>query len=327
MTLLPDLDGRVEHRTVETNGIELHVALAGPEDGELVVLQHGWPECWYSWRHQLTGLAEAGYRVAAPDGRGYGTSAKPAEIERYTVLDIVGDLVGLVRALERTECTLVGHDWGALVAWPAALLRPDVFTAVCGMSVPYGPGFRIGQVEAPPTEVLSMAVGDAFHYILFFQRPDAHEDLDAHREQILRSLYTDPDVTGSISRTDARTLSESVGEPPAAPPAWMPEDEMQVVLDTFERSGFEGGVNWYRNFDRSYRLLAPWRDVPIPVPATFVAGALDGVVLATQADIDRHPETCADYRGTHLVEGRGHWVQQEAPDEMNRLLLDFLADV
>ncbi|MEO1060170.1 MAG: alpha/beta hydrolase [Actinomycetota bacterium] len=325
MTSHPDLDGRVEHRTIETNGIELHVALAGPDDGELVVLQHGWPECWFSWRHQLLGLADAGYRVAAPDGRGYGTSAKPAEIERYTVLDVVGDLVGLVGALDRTECTLVGHDWGALVTWPAALLRPDLFTAVCGMSVPYGPGFRFGQIELPPTEVLAAVSGDQFHYMLFFQQLDAHEDLDAHREDILRNLYTDPGVTTAISGTSATLLSETLGAPPDTTPAWLPEDELAVFLDSFERSGFEGGINWYRNLDRSYRLLSAWRDVPIPVPATFIAGALDGVVAATQSDIDRHPETCADYRGTHLVDGCGHWVQQEAPDEVNRLLLEFLA--
>ncbi|MEM8903492.1 MAG: alpha/beta hydrolase [Actinomycetota bacterium] len=324
MSLHPDLGGVVEHRTIATNGIELHVALAGPDDGELVVLQHGWPECWFSWRHQLVALAEAGYRVVAPDGRGYGTSSTPSEIERYTVLDVVGDLVGLVSALDRTSCTLVGHDWGALVTWPAALLRPDVFTAVCGMSVPYGPGFRFGQIEMPPTEVLSMVSGELFHYMLFFQELDAHEDLDANAEAVLRNLYTDPGATGAMAGVQADRLSEALGEPPTTTPDWLSEDDLAVVLDTFRHSGFEGGINWYRNLDRSYRLLSAWRDVPISVPAAFVAGALDGVVAATQADIDRHGETCLDHRGNHLVEGRGHWVQQEAPGEVNELLLSFL---
>ncbi len=320
---MPDLSA-VDHVAVETNDVVLDVALCGPEDGPLVILQHGWPECWFSWRHQMLALADAGYRVAAPDGRGYGTSSAPEASERYTVLDIVGDLVGLVEALGHERCTLVGHDWGALVAWPAAVLRPQVFTAVCGMSVPFSPGFRFGGVDAPPTSVLSGAMGELFHYILFFQQPDSHLDLDAHREAILRNLYTDPTVSPSIAGVEAATLSEALGPPPSEAPDWLGEDGLAVFCDSFAASGFRGGVEWYRNLDRSYRLLAPWRDARVEVPATFVAGALDGVVAATSVDVDRLDETCADLRGVHLVPGAGHWVQQEAPEAVNELLLDFL---
>lgn len=324
MATLPDLGGVVDHRTIAVNDVELHVAVAGPADGELVILQHGWPECWFSWRHQIVALAEAGYLVAAPDGRGFGSSSSPEEVDRFTVLDVVGDLVGLVAALDRETTTLVGHDWGALVTWPAALVRPDVFTAVCGMSVPYLPGLRIGGVELPPTEVFRAATGDQFHYIVFFQEPDAHEDVDANAERILRSLYTDPGDAAGIAGGSASTLSEAVGEPPATTPSWLSEDDLAVYLDAFRTSGFRGGLNWYRNFDRSYRQLAAWRDLPIPVPATFIGGALDGVVVAGGADIEAHEQRCTHFHGNHLIEGAGHWVQQEAPEETNRLLLEFL---
>ncbi|MEM9035932.1 MAG: alpha/beta hydrolase [Actinomycetota bacterium] len=320
----PDLGGVVEHRTLAVNGIELHVALAGPEDGELVLLQHGWPECWYSWRHQITALAEAGYRVAAPDGRGYNTSSCPEETERYTVLDVVGDLVGVVGALGREQATLVGHDWGSLVTWPAALLRPDMFHAVCGMSVPYSPGFRIAGMPGPPMEALAMVYAGQFHYMLFFQQPDAHEDLDANAESILRTLYTDPGVATGMAGGTATTFSESLSEPPATTPAWLSEEDLAVYLDVFRTSGFRGGLNWYRNFDRSNRLLSAWADLPITVPSSFIAGALDSVVAITAVDIEAHPERCTDFHGNHLIPGAGHWVQQEAPEETNRLLLEFL---
>jgi pimeloyl-ACP methyl ester carboxylesterase len=316
----------VRHHAVRANGLRFHVAEAGAADGPLVLCCHGFPECWYSWRHQLPALAAAGWRVAAPDLRGVGRTQRPAHGRPTTVLDLTADAVGLVRALGADRAVLVGHDWGALFGWHAAVLRPDVFRAVVGMSVPFLPGFCFNGVDAPPTEVLRAAVGDRFHYMVFFQQPGAPEaDLDADPERVLRGLLREAGTVPTGVPEPVRTFTDSLGEPPATLPAWLSHQELATFVGEFERTGFGGGIDWYRGLDDSWRQLAAWRDAVPTQPALFVAGALDPVVAGAAPALAAMAERLPDLRGSHLLDGVGHWVQQEAPGAVGELLVDFLA--
>jgi pimeloyl-ACP methyl ester carboxylesterase len=323
-----DLTG-VRHSTVAANGIELHVAEAGPADGPLVVLLHGFPECWYSWRHQFAPLAAAGWHVVAPDQRGYGPSSAPEPVEAYSQLHLVGDVVGLFDAFGAETAVVVGHDWGGPVAWNTALLRPDRVRAVVGLSVAF---FGVTRAEVPPTAHLAAQAGDRFLYILYFQQPGVAEaELERDtRASLRRMLYS---LSGDIPRDRFRFWDRPAGsvfldttvEPPQLP-AWLTEDDLDVFTASFERSGFRGGLNWYRNIDRSSALMAAFAGRTVPQPALFVAGEHD-VVLGTTPETVRAGMAAAvpRLRGAHWLPGCGHWVQQERPAELNALLLEFLA--
>lgn len=318
----------IKHRTVQTNGISMHIAEAG--EGPLALLCHGFPESWYSWRHQLTALAEAGYHAVAPDQRGYGGTDKPEAVADYTVLHLVGDMVGLLDALGEEEATIVGHDWGAIVAWDAALLRPDRFTAVVGMSVPYLPRTPI----SPLTMMKAMA-GDRFMYILYFQEPGkAEAELEPRIAEFIRGiLYT---ASGSLADDHEwnldlpRTAGFMDGMvQPEKLPSWLTEDDVAYYIGEFERNGLRGPLNWYRNFERNWELLAPWAGAKIEVPALFVGGLKDGVVTGPERNgegpmVAMLPTVLGDLRDKVLIEGAGHWNQQEAPAATNRALIDFL---
>ena len=322
----------IRHRTLETNGIRMHVAEAG--DGPLVVLCHGFPESWYSWRHQLVALADAGYHVVAPDMRGYGQTDQPEAIEAYSLLHLVGDVVGLLEALGVATAVVVGHDWGAPVAWHAALLRPDRFRAVIGLSVPFIP-----RRASRPTTTMPRT-DDAIFYQLYFQEPGVAEaELGRDpRETLRRVLFggsgdarRDPLAPGSggvgMVRRDAGFLGRR--EAPAKLPAWLSEADIDVYAGEFTRAGFRGGLNWYRNIDRNWELLAPWTGAKVTVPALFVAGDRD-LVLAFRG-MDRLLPTLKqfvpDLRQTIILPGCGHWTQQERPGEVNAAMLKFLEEV
>lgn len=318
----------IKHRTIQTNGINLHIAEAG--EGPLVLLCHGWPESWYSWRHQLPALAAAGYHVVAPDMRGYGQSDAPAEIERYTVFHLVGDMVGLLDALGARDCTIVGHDWGSVVAWNAALLRPDRFRAVCGMSVPFFP-----RGPMPPTQMFKALAGDRFMYILYFQEPGkAEREFEADPKKAMRMLLYS--ASGSVPREDKWNMDlpktskflDAMREPKQLP-SWLTQADLDFYAGEFSRRGFRGGLNWYRNFDRNWELLAPWADAKVTVPSFFIGGLRDGVVTGPDGEgegpmVQMLPTFCTDLRGKVLIEGAGHWNQQEAPEATNKALLGFL---
>ncbi|HXY94692.1 MAG TPA: alpha/beta hydrolase [Acidimicrobiia bacterium] len=326
------MDG-VRHRTVETNGISMHVAEAGPADGRPVVLCHGFPECWYSWRHQLAALGDAGYHVVAPDQRGYGLTDMPADVAEYTQLHLVGDLVGMLDTLGIERAAVVGHDWGAPVAWHSALLRPDRFDAVAALSVHWG-GIAPRPTPAPkPTEALRAAMGDGFLYILFFQEPGvAERELDADLRRTLRCfLYA---LSGDIPRNEyhffdasARTIWDLLAEPPGALD-WLTDADLDAFVASFSNHGtFFGGLNWYRNIDRTSELLAPFAGRVIDQPALFIGAEHDSIfgqtpeaVLATRAHIP-------NLRDPVWVQGSGHWIQQEEPEVVNDVLLDFLREV
>jgi pimeloyl-ACP methyl ester carboxylesterase len=315
----------ITHRTIQTNGINMHIAEAG--SGPLVTFCHGWPESWYSWRHQLTALAEAGYHAVAPDQRGYGQTDKPQEINQYTQLHMVGDIVGLLDALGEETATIVGHDWGAPVAWNSALLRPNRFPQVVGMSVPYGP-----RGDFQPTMGLKAAFGDNFFYILYFQEPGkAEAELEADVNFTMRGLLYS--ASGDIERP-----AEAVTPRPAATtkfldgivvpeklPAWLTEKDVEFFVNEFKQSGFRGGLNWYRNIDRNWELMGAWRNAKVTVPALFITGEKD--VVRTFAPEDTIRQNVPNLKDLVIIPGAGHWVQQERPEEVNAALLKFLGEV
>lgn len=323
------MDETISHRQVPVGPLSMHVAEAG--EGPLVLLCHGFPECWYSWRHQLTALAGAGYRAVAPDMRGYGRTDAPDAIESYTILHLVGDMVGLLDALGERRAVIVGHDWGAMVAWTAALLRPDRFRAVVGMSVPYLP-----RLPMRPTDMMRAMIGDRFFYILYFQEPGrAEAELDPIARRFLRAmLFTasgavPDDHYRNLDLPSSAKLMDQMLEPDALP-SWLGEEDLDVYATEFERTGFRGGINWYRNFDRNWELTAAFGDRRITVPAMFVGGLRDAVVTGPELaeegpTVKVMPTFCDDFRAKVLIEGAGHWNQQEAPEETNAALLDFLA--
>lgn len=313
----------ITHRFVNTNGIRMHIAEAG--QGPLVVLCHGFPESWYSWRHQLVALAEAGYHAVAPDQRGYGQTEQPAAMEQYTQLHLAGDIVGLLDALGEDTAVVAGHDWGAPVAWNCALVRPDRFRAVIGLSVPYSP-------RAPFSPIASMKAmaGENFFYILYFQEPGVAE---AELEQDVRStmrrfLYSASGDTkpGEQWRAalpkNAKFLDATIN--PERMPAWVSDADLDFFVAEFERTGFRGGLNWYRNMDRTWELMAAYSGAKVTVPALFITGERDGVLTFARAAYDALPKNVPNLRQSILLPGCGHWTQQERPAEVNAAMIDFL---
>ena len=312
----------ITHRTIQTNGINMHIAEAG--SGPLVVMCHGWPESWYSWRHQIVALAEAGFHAVAPDQRGYGQTDKPQEISQYTQLHMVGDIVGLLDALGEQTATIVGHDWGAPVAWNSALLRPDRFPRVVGLSVPYGP-----RGDFQPTMGLKAVYGENFFYILYFQEPGkAEAELEADVDRTMRGLLYSasgdmPRPTEPPAPRPAATTKFMDGMvDPETLPSWLTQADVDYFANEFKQSGFRGGLNWYRNIDRNWELMGAWRNAKVTVPALFITGEKDPVRgFAPEATIRQNVPNLKDLV---LVPGAGHWVQQERPAEVNAALIGFL---
>lgn len=309
-------------QSLPVNGLRMQVTTAG--SGPLVLLCHGFPELSHSWRHQLAALADAGFSVAAPDMRGYGGTEAPAEVEQYTLLHLVGDMVDLVRALGRTQAVVVGHDWGAAVAWHCALLRPDLFRAVVGMSVPYAPPGKVDLI----TSLERAGIHD--FYMQYFQPPGVAEaELDADPAASIRRIHWsgsgDAPARNTFGRLGGSGLLGNASEPPQLP-GWLSAADLAVYAAAYRASGFRGGLNWYRNLRRNTALLSPWRGQPIRQPSLFIAGTRDDVLKfpASQAQIDAYPRTLPGLRGCHLIDGAGHWIQRERAPEVNTLLIGFL---
>src|SRR5579871_25057 len=321
----------IAHRTVEANGIRIHLAEAGA--GPLVLLCHGFPESWYSWRWQIRALAEAGFHAVAPDMRGYGRSDSPAEIEKYTLLHLIGDMVGVLDALGAERGAIAGHDWGAPVAWHAAMLRPDRFRAVVGLSVPLlrrGLGLHTSMMPQTAT---------AQFYQLYFQTPGVAEaELDRDpRASIRRLLYSasgdmprKSETPASIERApgmvprDGGLLSRT--KDPESLPPWLTEADIDFYGGEFARAGFRGGLNWYRNIDRNWELLALFDGLRLTVPALYVTGDRDLVTMLPGHDkrIAALQKFAPELRGIVMLPGCGHCTQQERPDEVNAAMIGFL---
>lgn len=317
----------IRHHTVRTNGIQMHVAEQGA--GPLVVLLHGFPEGWYSWRHQLPALAAAGFRTVAPDQRGYGRTDRPEPIEAYDILNLTADVVGLVQALGCDDATVIGHDWGAVVAWHCALFRPDLFSALGLLSVPYLP--RTWD-EPRPTDVMRAISGDGQFYQLYFQEPGrAERELEADPRRTVRCMLYgasgDPapgDRWRFVFGKDEGVLNSPE---PGTLPAWLTDADVDYCAAEFARSGFRGPLNWYRNIDRMWEQTRWLCGAQIRQPTLFVAGAADPVVAMYRTAYDALPATVPNLKRNVLLPGAGHWVQQERAAEVNEQLVTFLRNL
>jgi pimeloyl-ACP methyl ester carboxylesterase len=316
----------ITHRSIEANGIRMHLAEQG--SGPLVLLCHGFPESWYSWRHQIDALAAAGFHVVAPDMRGYGQTDQPEAIDQYTLLHSVGDMVGVMDALGVETAVIAGHDWGAPVAWLAALLRPDRFRAVIGLSVPFRP-----RGKARPTSVMPQT-DDAVFYQLHFQTPGVAEaELEADIPTSVRGILLQlsgegPPGAGGFSMVPRiGGVMASTRKASLAPlPAWLTEADLAFYAGEFARTGFRGALNWYRNVNRTWEMLAPFAGAKVTVPALYVAGERDVVLTfpATQELVANLVQFVPQLRQTIILPGCGHWTQQERPEAVNAAMIEFL---
>jgi pimeloyl-ACP methyl ester carboxylesterase len=304
-------------RTLTLNGVELFVVEAG--EGPLVLLCHGWPETSFSWRNQIPVLAAAGFRIVAPDMRGFGRSGAPQDIGAYTIFDLVGDMVALVRALGERRAAIVGHDWGAHVAWTAAMFRSDVFHCVAGLSVP--PALR---APAPPLQILAQRGVHNFYW-QYFQTPGvAEREFEADVDRTMRLILFGKSLTLNVDPALGFLGAET---PPALPP-WMSETDFAHFVEAFRRTGFRGGLNYYRNIDRNWALTAPWQGAKIDQPALFLAGANDGTIRGAmgQRRLEEMAKIATNLKANILIEGAGHWIQQERAAEVTAALTQFLKD-
>ncbi len=316
----------VTHRTVATNGIAMHIAEAG--SGPLVVLCHGFPELWYSWRYQLDALAEAGYHVVAPDMRGYGRTDRPDAVEAYDIVELSNDMLGLLDALGEERAVFVGHDWGAPVVWTLAQRAPERVRGVAALSVPFAP-----RGEHDTISTLEFLFGDNFFYMLYFQEPGvADRDLDGDVADALRrivwawSYQRERDVAVLVAPLPKATtrLREWLPQPGGLP-AWLSDEDFAFYVDEFTRTGFTGGLNWYRNLRRNWELTASLANVKVTVPAMFLTGDQDPVKLFLPGT--KMAQWVTDLRSTLSVPEAGHWVQREQPDVVNAALLSFLGSL
>lgn len=320
--------GATSH-VVDAAGTRIHCVEAG--DGPLVLLVHGFPESWYSWRHQLPALAAAGYRAVAIDVRGYGRSSQPLAVADYRMVRLVADNVALVAALGEDRAAIVGHDWGAPIAWTSALLRPDLFTAVAGLSVPYSPPSAIR-----PLAVMRAMGGAEEFYIEYFQEPGrAEAEMEADVRGWLRGfMYVasgdapppDPSA-GTVATIPRGAQMKDRFHQPERMPVWLSETDVDVYANEFEHTGFGGALNRYRNVDQDWEDLAAFREKAIDVPALFVGGDRDGPTIWGGPAIAAFGTTLPKLHRSLILEGCGHWTQQERPDEVNEALIDFLASV
>ena len=321
MTAAAEIPG-VTHRYIQAGDLRMHIAEAG--EGPLVLLLHGFPESWYSWRHQLTALAEAGYHAVAPDQRGYcetgppDTADRPAEIGDYTMLHLTGDVIALMDALGAEQAVVAGHDWGAPVAWHAGLFRPDRIRGVVALSVPYRP-----RGSAAPIATLRSLLGESF-YMVYFQEPgvadaELSRDPAATFRNVLYSLSGES--PGMTLIPVGGGFLDSGAEPPALP-GWLTEQDIDTYVAQYARAGFTGPLNWYRNMDRNWELTGAWQHAPVLVPSLFMAGERDPVIGFVSAD--GLADVVPKLTDSIILPGCGHWTQQERPAEVTAAMIRFL---
>jgi pimeloyl-ACP methyl ester carboxylesterase len=315
----------ISHRFVETNSIQMHIAEKGK--GPLVILCHGFPELWYSWRHQLVALGEAGFHAVAPDQRGYGQTDRPDPIEAYNIFQLAGDMVGLVKALGEEKAFIIGHDWGAVVAWHCALLRADIFPAIIALSVPFIP--RSGG-KTPPTEIMKKMSGEQVFYQVYFQEPGrAEADMEADIRRTMRmTLYSlsgapPPEKRWRFMLSKSERATDASSMPDVLPP-WLTEQEVDYFTGEFQRTGFRGGLNWYRNIDRNWEMTPFLDGAKVGQPALFVAGEVDPVITLYRKAYDTLEKNVINLKRKVLMPGVGHWVNQERSVEVNDLIIKFL---
>ncbi|SHE75501.1 Pimeloyl-ACP methyl ester carboxylesterase [Microbulbifer donghaiensis] len=302
-------------RRIATNGIHLNVAEAG--DGPLVFLLHGFPECWASWGPQIKFLVDQGYRVVAPEMRGYGDSDAPEDITAYDTVELAADVIGLLDAYDQERGVIIGHDWGCIVAWHTAWLHPERIKGVGGLSVPW---FGRGQTDT--LSALKRQMGDNYFYIIDFQNAAAHEALNRDKGKSLEAILTGHfDLLGQ--KAGDQGLLERITMP-ARRPDYMPQDFLDYITSRYQRHGFEPVLNWYRNFERTWQRTADRDGHTITVPAMYLTGSKDWTNrYADSIGLDMH-ERCSDLRINEVIKA-GHWLGQEEPELVNRKIAEFLA--
>ncbi|MDL4814096.1 alpha/beta fold hydrolase [Actinomadura opuntiae] len=314
------------HRMVPSPAGRIHLVEQGA--GPLVLLLHGFPETWHCWRRQLPVLAAAGYRAVAVDVRGYGRSSKPEPVAAYRMLELVADNVAVVHALGEETAVIIGHDWGATIAADSALVRPEVFTAVGLLSVPYTP--RGGP---RPSETFAAMGGEEEFYVGYFQEPGRAEgEIEPDVRGWLAGFYAalSADTMPAPGRPDPHFVAPGArlrDRFPSGPPSWLGRQELDLYAAEFERTGFTGALNRYRNMDRDWEDLAPWDAAPIVQPSLFIGGAQDASTTWLADAIDAYPTTLPGLLSCHILDECGHWIQRERPDEVNRLLTGWLASL
>jgi len=316
----------VEVETVKTEELPIQIRRAG--EGPLVLLIHGFPDLSLAWHHQIEGLAAAGYHAVAPDMRGYGGTGGPPQAEAYSIFSMVGDLVALVEALGYEQAVIVGHDWGSAIAWYCALLRPDMFHAVMGMSVPFQPRRKQG----PPTAVMNYLAqknGEDQLYLAAFTAPDSHLAMDADPEAALRKMFWAFD--GATPQSDQATGRIPAGRDMldlisnrATLPAWMSQTHFDQYVSAFRQTGFERAVHWYRKIDANWARTRWLQGCKITVPSAFLVGERDPVRNYAGHFEDELSEWLTDLHAVTVVPGAGHWVQQEKPEIVTQAILSFL---
>jgi pimeloyl-ACP methyl ester carboxylesterase len=313
--------------TIHANGISLRCVVEG--EGPLVIMVHGWPESWYSWRHQIGPVRDAGYRVVVPDVRGYGGSDAPAALEAYDMEHMIGDVLGLIDHFGQQQAILIGHDWGAPIVWNTTALHADRVRAVAALSVPYSPRGKVSSIE-----LWKQIYAGRFFYQLYFQEPglaEAEFESDI-RKSLLKIYYAGSGASPKgmfrpDKRPDARMLDDLPD--PAILPDWLTGQDLDYYVEQFRRNGFRGPLNRYRNQQRDWERLTALAGARITRPACFIAGSRDGVLkFVPNFDlVENMKRWTDDLRVCELIAGAGHWIQQERPQQVTQLLLEFLASL
>lgn len=315
--------GKIDFVTVHNGPINLNVAVAGK--GPVILCVHGFPELWYSWRHQIDYFAQRGFTVAALDVRGYGGSSKPEAVAAYTLRNLASDVAAVIDHFGG-KVILFGHDWGAPIVWNTALLYPDKVTAVAGLSVPYVPRGPMSFLD-----IARAAYKDRFFYQLYFQQEGVAEaELEADIAGGLRKAYFAISGAAPLNKwlepkpAGAKFLDGMIDPEPF--PSWMSDKDLQVYVDAFRAGGFRGPLNRYRAQGIDFQEMAAFAGKPVTQPACFIGGERDAVrAFIPGMDLYANPGIgCADFRGSAILPGIGHWVQQEAPEQTNAALQRFL---
>lgn len=315
----------VRFRYLQSNGIRMRLAEMGG-DGPLVLMVHGWPESWYSWRHQMVALAAVGYHVIAPDMPGYGESDCPEDIDEYDVKHLSAHLIAILDDLGAKQAILLSHDFGTIISWTMVLLYPDRFSAFVPTSVPW-----FGRGPVSPIEIWQQRYREDFYYILYHQEPGVAEaEYDADPSGMLLRMFQSPGAARKepLITDPKRAAGGMIGRrgEPLGLPTWLTQADFDYYVSQFEKSGFRGGVNYYRNFHRNWVITEELAGARIEIPTLFIAGEFDTVLAGANAETlqAKMSRVIADLRSVELLPGIGHWVQQEAPQEVNRLILGFL---
>ena len=322
--MLMPLPNQFQLQMLQTNGITVRAAIEG--EGPLVIMVHGWPELWYSWRHQIKPIAEAGFKVLAFDVRGYGGSDKPHAVEAYVMQELMNDIIGLIDSQNESKAILIGHDWGAPMVWNTAALYPERVAAVAGLSVPYRKRAPVSTID-----LWRKFYAGRFFYQLYFQQEGvAEREIEADLRTALRKIYYSisgdaPSLDGWLNRPAGGGLLDGMIDPDQLP-EWLNEADLDYFVENFVAGGLRGPINRYRNQTRDFETLAQMGVAPVHQPSCFIAGSKD-VVRRFVANFDAYADVdslCTDMRVNTIIEGAGHWVQQEAADAVNTALIEFL---